>query len=204
MAEATVERLETFTGTDLADLCDATETSIIDGGGFGWLVPPAREVLERYWQGVLLVPERDLFVARLDGTIVGSAQLVRPPRNNEAQSFSATITTNFIAPWARGHGLAKAVTVAVEERARAAGFVFVALDVRATQKAAIQLYELLGYERWGTNPNYAMVDGRLVAGHYYTKRLRPNPRRGRAAQGGARTGRSGQNPRLTPAEAARR
>ena len=41
--------------------------------------------LETYFRGVLLVPERELFLARLDGLVVGSAHLVRPPRNNEAQ-----------------------------------------------------------------------------------------------------------------------
>ncbi len=48
----------------------------------------ARDVMETYWRGVLLVPERTLFVGRLDGVIAGSAQLVRPPRNNEAQAHS--------------------------------------------------------------------------------------------------------------------
>jgi hypothetical protein len=42
--------------------------------------------LETYFRGVLLVPERELFLARLDGHVVGSAHLVRPPRNNEAQA----------------------------------------------------------------------------------------------------------------------
>ena len=82
--ELLVGRLEEISESDLADLCEATETAILDGGGFGWLKPPGRTVLERYWQGVLLVPERELFVARLDGVIAGSAQLVRAPRNNEA------------------------------------------------------------------------------------------------------------------------
>jgi ribosomal protein S18 acetylase RimI-like enzyme len=177
-----VERLERFEGTDLGDLCDATETAILAGGGFGWLKPPPRANLERYWQGVLLVPERKLFVGRLDGTIAGSAQLVRPPRNNEAQAAVATLTTNFVAPWARGHGLARALTEAVEEAARADGFHFLALDVRATQEAAIQLYESLGFERWGSNPNYAVVEGKPVAGYYYSKRLRvPRRRKGEAS-----------------------
>ena len=48
---------------------------IIEGGGFGWLKPPPRQVLENYWKGVLLVPERRLVVGRLDGIIAGSAQL---------------------------------------------------------------------------------------------------------------------------------
>ena len=169
--ELSVERIEEISELDLADLCDATEAAIIDGGGFGWLNPPSRQVLERYWKGVLLIPERALFVARLNGTIVGSAQLVRPPRNNEAQAFAATITTNFIAPFARGHGLARDITIAVERIAREDGFTHLRLDVRETQTAAVQLYESLGYEHWGTNPDYAVVNGEMIAGRYYSKRL---------------------------------
>ena len=86
-----IDKLEGFEGTDLDDLCDVTDAAIVDGGGFGWLKPPARSVLEAYWKGVLLVPERSLFVARLDGTISGSAQLVRPTRNNEARAVVAEL-----------------------------------------------------------------------------------------------------------------
>ena len=170
-ATHSVGRIEEISEIDLADLCDATEAAIIDGGGFGWLVPPSRRVLERYWKGVLLVPQRSLFVARLNGAIVGSAQLVRPPRNNEAQVFAAAITTNFIAPFARGHGLARDITIAVERAAREDGFSHLTLDVRETQTAAIRLYQSLGYEHWGTNPDYAIVDDEMIAGRYYAKRL---------------------------------
>lgn len=166
-----VEQVEAFHGTDLHDLCDAAEAAIKDGGGFGWVTVPPRQVMEAYWRGVLLVPERQLFVARLDGTICGSAQLARPPRNNEAQSFAAQLTSNFIAPWARGHGLARRLVLAVEEAARKAGFTILNLDVRDTQRAAIQLYQSLDYECWGTHPAYARVEGRIVPGHFYYKRL---------------------------------
>ena len=87
--ELLVERLRGFTDDDLGSLCEATDAAIIDGGGFGWVTPPGRRALENYFKGVLLVPERELFVARLTGDIVGSAILVRPPRNNEAQAFAA-------------------------------------------------------------------------------------------------------------------
>jgi ribosomal protein S18 acetylase RimI-like enzyme len=170
-AHAFVERLTRFGGTDLEDLCHATEAAIEQGGGFGWLKLPPRQILESYWKGVLLVPERQLFVGRLDGVIAGSAQLTRPPRNNEAQGFSAGLTSSFVAPWARGHGLAKALTQAVERAAREAGAEILNLDVRASQEAAIQLYEALGYVRWGTHPCYARVDAAVVPGHYYFKRL---------------------------------
>lgn len=168
-----VEPLEILSGTDPEDLCDAADAAIADGGGFGWLHPPPRHILESYWRGILLVPGRRLFVARLDGTICGSAQLVCPPRNNEAQAFAAQMTSNFIAPWARGHGLAKRLVVAVEEAACAAGFAILNLDVRDTQTAAIQLYESLGYVRWGTHPIYARVAGVTIPGHYYYKQLTP-------------------------------
>jgi len=166
-----VEPVSQLKAADLNDLCDATEAAILDGGGFGWVRPPAREVMERYWKGVLAVPLRTLLVGRLDGVIVGSIQLVRPPPNNEAQAFAANIASAFVAPWARGHGLAQSLVMRAEALAREEKFAAVQLDVRETQGAAIRLYENLGYQRWGTNPAYALVDGRLLAGHFFCKML---------------------------------
>ena len=171
-----VERAAEISDDDLAALCEAADAAIIDGGGFGWVNPPGRMALERYFRGVLLVPERALFVARLDGTIVGSAQLVRPPRNNEAQAFAATLMHSFIAPYARGFGLARTLTERVEEGARALGYHVLNLDVRETQEAAIALYELLGFIRWGIHPAYARVAGRTIHGVYYFKLLQPGGR----------------------------
>ncbi|MEZ5668005.1 MAG: GNAT family N-acetyltransferase [Alphaproteobacteria bacterium] len=166
-----VERLQSFTDGDLADLCDAACDAIEAGGGFGWVTPPMADVLEAYWQGILLVPGRELFVGRLDGVIAGSAQLVHPPKNNEAQAFAASLTTSFVAPWARGHGLARELALAVEREARTCGYEILRLDVRETQTAAIALYESLGYLRWGEDPHYARVDGKVLRGFYYSKAL---------------------------------
>ncbi len=166
-----VENLTGMAGSDLNDLCDATDAAIQAGGGFGWVKLPARDILERYWKGVLTMPQRLLFVARLDGVICGTAQLVLPPRNNEAQSFAVQLTTNFIAPWARGHGLGQMLLEAVETRARKEGFSVINLDVRETQESAIKLYESKGYTHFGTHPNYAHVDGKVITGRYYFKAL---------------------------------
>ncbi len=170
-ATTAVERLESLAGPDLHDLCDAADAAIVDGGGFGWLKPPPREIMETYWKGVLLIPERELFVARLDGVIAGSSQLLRPGRNNEAGAHMGTLTTFFLAPWARGYGLARRLVEAVEDRARELGFEIMNLDVRETQSRAIQVYEQLGYQRWGSHPHYAKVEARWVTGHYYHKNL---------------------------------
>ncbi len=174
-AARVVERAEEFTDDDLQALCEATHAAILDGGGFGWVSPPGRQSLETYYRGVLLVPERSLFLARVDGGVVGSAQLVRPPRNNEAQAFAATLMHAFIAPYARGHGMARLLTVSVEDAARALGYQVLNLDVRETQTAAIRLYESLGYARWGVHPTYARVGGKTIRGFYYYKQLQGRP-----------------------------
>ena len=170
-ATLTVDRLTEAQEEDLQALCEAANAAIIDGGGFGWVKPPANGVIEQYFKGVLMVPDRELFVGRMDGVIYGAAQLVRPPRNNEAQAFGATLAHNFVAPYARGHGLARLIVTRVEERARALGFHVLNLDVRDTQTAAIALYEAAGFVRWGTHPAYARVDGKRISGHYYYKLL---------------------------------
>jgi ribosomal protein S18 acetylase RimI-like enzyme len=168
-----VEQVKRFNDPDLHMLCEATDAAIIDGGGFGWVTPPGRRALEGYFRGVLLVPERELFVARLNGDIVGSAILVRPPRNNEAQAFAASLMHAYVAPYARGHGLARMLTEAVENRARELGYHILNLDVRDTQTAAIRLYQSMSYIRWGEHPEYALVRGKSVTGYFYYKRLRP-------------------------------
>lgn len=168
-----VERLTQFTNGDLNDLCDATFAAIDSGGGFGWVSKPDRSMLERYWQGVLAMPARILFVARLDNVICGGGQLVKPPPNNEAQSFAVQFTTNFIAPWARGHGLAKMLLMEAEKVALAEGFSVINLDVRETMTRAIQLYESMGYTRIGAHPYYAQVKGEILKGYYYYKVINP-------------------------------
>lgn len=166
-----VEIAERLTPADLSDLCDAADAAIEAGGGFGWLKPPARDVMERYWNGVLAMPGRHLLVARAAGTICGAAQIVEPSRNNEAQAFSASFMASFVAPYARGQGAGRKLLETGEKLAAQIGFRALQLDVRETQQAAIALYESMNYRRWGVNPAYAMVDGRLVAGYYYAKAL---------------------------------
>src|SRR5258708_16458612 len=134
-----IERLTRFSGTDLNDLCEATESAIVEGGGFGWLKPPPRQLLESYWKGVVLIPERRLVVGRLDGAIAGSVLLSRAPRNNEAQAFAGTVSALFVAPWARGRGIGRGLVGELEREARELGLAVLNLDLRDTQGAAIGL-----------------------------------------------------------------
>lgn len=159
--------------SDLNDLCDATDSAIEAGGGFGWIRLPNRDILERFWQGVVAMPARMLFVARLDGVICGAAQVIRPPRNNEAQAFAVQLTGLFISPWARGQGLSRRLLDFIEKTVLKEGYAVINLDLRETQEAAISLYESTGYQLIGEHPAYARVDHHIIKGRYYYKIVDP-------------------------------
>ncbi len=166
-----VECMERLSDSDLNDLCDASESAIESGGGFGWIELPPRDTLERYWRGVVAMPSRSLYAARLDDVICGSAQIVFPPANNQAQKHAVQLTGLFIAPWARGRGLSRMLMERVEADVRDNGFSVINLDVRETMEAAVQLFEALDYKRICVHPFYAFIEDKFIQGYYYTKRL---------------------------------
>ena len=166
-----VELLSNINNTDLADLCNITEQAINAGGGFGWLTVPPRPLLNKYWKGIMLVDNRKLIVGRLNNDIAGTLQLLLQASNNEAQQNISSITSHFVAPWARGYGLAKAMIDKAEELAKHNGANCLQLDVRETQDAAIKLFKSKGYIQWGTNPNYAQINGKYIKGLYFYKKL---------------------------------
>ena len=160
--------------TDIEELCDATEDAIQADGGFGWINPPQRKKMFDYWQGVLLVPERLLIVGKIDDVICGSIQLIKPARSNEAQSHLCNLTTFFIASWARGYGLAKMLIQEAEKEARNNEFTIITLEVRETQKRAIQIYNQAGFKRCGENPKSVLIKNKYYSGYYFYKDLLNN------------------------------
>ncbi|MDX1975254.1 MAG: GNAT family N-acetyltransferase [Rickettsiales bacterium] len=173
MSGARVERLSEFRHADLTELVQATEDAIRDGIGFNWVVPPGKDLLETYWKGVLVVPDRVLFAARLDGVLAGSVQLLKPGPSKETSSFCVALEAHFVAPWARGHGLAKMLLEAAEREARSQGFSVLRLSVRQTQERAIRIYEECGYICWGELPYYEFVNAQMIGGRFYYKNLEP-------------------------------
>ena len=172
-ASITAEVIGAFSDeADIHALAEAATAAVLDGGGFGWIKPPTATAVEQYYRGVPLVPERELIVGRMDRVIYGAAQLQKPSRNNEAQAFAVQLMHHFVAPYARGHGLARLILQKAEERAKNLGFHVLNLDVRATQVGAIALYEAEGFVHWGSHPAYARVKGQIITGHFYYKALK--------------------------------
>ncbi len=163
--------IKQFGANDLNDLCDATELAIKDGIGFNWLTPPDRDVLENYWRGVLMISQRTLIGAWLDGVLCGSIQLLKPAKSKETSYFCANIEGHFIAPWARGYHLASQLLEAAEREAAKEGYSVIRLNVRSTQERAIKLYLDNGYVEWGVLPCHEFVGGSMLAGHFFYKKL---------------------------------
>lgn len=166
-----VEKIDHLSGADLSDICQATEDAIIDGIGFNWVSPPMREQMEGYWRGVVMVPDRILLIGRLDGAAAGAIQLIKPSKTRETSAFTVKIESHFVAPWARGHGLAKLLIEEAEREAMKQGYSMVRLSVRETQERALQIYREGGYVEWGQLPYYEMVNGSMVTGHFFYKKL---------------------------------
>lgn len=170
-----LERIKVLSELDIESLCEATEATIADrygfSIGFNRSFPLARSQLEAYFRGSCLIPQRQIIIARFDGSIAGSIQLVFPSSNNQTSSFACSVDTHFVAPWARGHGIAKMLLQAAEKEASECGFKIIKLSVRSNMEAAIKLYESLGYNRWGTLDKYEMLDNQIIAGHFYCKDL---------------------------------
>jgi len=176
-----VEHVREFHSGDLNDLCDATNATMANGGGLGWLDLPSREDLKNYWRGVVPMPSRDLFVARLDGVICGACQTLKPRVRNEAQKFHINIISHFVAPWARGRDLTHQLFDKAEEFALKQHCKVVNIDIRETLEETMQLYEKLGFQRYGEHPAHTIVDGKVLKGYYYTKII--DPALAKAAQG---------------------
>ena len=166
-----IENISKFCFGDLEELCDSTESAILEGGGFGWIKPPSRKTLEDYWKGVLVIPERELIIGRLDNVIAGSCQIVKPFKNNEAQKHTCSLTTFFLAPWARGFGVSPKLIQFAEDYVIENGFKIITLDVRETQVRAIEIYKKNGYKCFGSNNYYAYIRGQYIKGLFFYKKL---------------------------------
>ncbi|WP_229709222.1 1-(5-phosphoribosyl)-5-[(5-phosphoribosylamino)methylideneamino]imidazole-4-carboxamide isomerase [Bombella favorum] len=169
------ERLgQTISADDLESLLESTVAAILAEGVFDWHTPPESNVLRRFLQGLLLVPERDVFIVRApDDSICGAAVLAHATTRSETYSTSATITAFFIVPYERGKGLGNLLMEAIISRAQAIGAKVLDCRVRETLPDAAALLTSLGFTHWGTHPYFARIGDRTVRGLFFSKLLVP-------------------------------
>lgn len=107
-------------------------------------LPPSRDELT----AIVESPASVLFVARVDGRIVGSLTLAvfRIPTG-----LRAWIEDVVVDGGARGHGVGEALNLAAIDEARRRGAVTVDLTSRPSREAANRLYQRLGFVARETN-----------------------------------------------------
>jgi ribosomal protein S18 acetylase RimI-like enzyme len=107
-------------------------------------VPPTADELS----AIVGTPDAVLFVARLDGRVVGCLTLAfyRIPTG-----FKAWIEDVVVDGEARGNGVGEALSRAALEEAGRRGAKHVNLTSRASREAANRLYQGIGFERYETN-----------------------------------------------------
>lgn len=89
-----------------------------------------------------------LFIARLDGRIVGSLTLAVFPIPTGTRAWIEDVVVDEAA---RGHGVGEALNRAALEHARSQGAITVDLTSRPSREAANRLYQRLGFVERETN-----------------------------------------------------
>jgi ribosomal protein S18 acetylase RimI-like enzyme len=138
---------------DLVALClDA----VAGGASINFLADTPTEVVTAWWEargGAVASGLTTPFVARLDGATVGCTLLARS--GNPNSPHRAEIGKVIVHRSARRRGIARALMLAAEARARADGRWLLVLDT-VEGSAAHGLYRSLGWHETGVVPNYAL------------------------------------------------
>ncbi|NEN85279.1 GNAT family N-acetyltransferase [Paenibacillus elgii] len=145
-------------------LIDAVES----GASVGFLPPLSQEEAVDYWKSAL-EPGVVLWAAKLDRAIVGTVQLQLAQKQNAAHR--AEIAKLMVHTRSRRNGIARALMLAAEERARTEKRTLLVLDTRAGDPSNL-LYRSLGYVEAGRIPGYARsADGSLNDTVFYYKEV---------------------------------
>jgi putative acetyltransferase len=114
----------------------------------------------------LFQPHIKFFVARLDGEAVGCGGVALFSGFAEAKRM-------FVAPAARGQGIAQAILARLEAETRAAGLAWLRLETGNKQSAAMRLYEAAGFTRCGAFGDYlAMTPQAIETSVFYERRVK--------------------------------
>jgi GNAT superfamily N-acetyltransferase len=148
---------------------------VADGASIGFVLPCPPAEAASFWDGIaeaLAKGARRMLVARRDGAIVGTVQLVLAMPANGAHR--AEIAKLMVHPDARRRGIARLLMERAEAIARGTGRTLLVLDTEQGSTAE-PLYVGLGFQSTGIVPNYARAtDGNgFIATHIMYKMMAP-------------------------------
>ena len=167
IAEGTADEAEAA----LDGLASVLHAAVLAGASVGFVLPFALDEARAFWAGLLpsiRAGDRRLLLARRDGAIVGTVQLVLARQPNGPHR--AEVAKMRVHPAVRRLGIARALMLALEDVARREGRTLLVLDTASA--AAEDLYGSLGYRSIGHVPGYALtIHGVPEATHIMAKHL---------------------------------
>ena len=158
----------------IGELAEVLVDCVMGGASVGFMAPYGSSDATVFWNGVIEAVSDGstlLFVAEVDGSIVGTVQVGMQQMPN--QGHRADIKKLLVKESARGHGLARRLMDRAESEAAARGKTVLVLDT-ATGSPAETVYRKLGWERVGVIPDYALYpDGSFCGTTLFYKRVSP-------------------------------
>ncbi len=139
----------------LPELAALMQACVQAGANINFVLPFSLEDSAAFWREKILPGLRSggrvLWVARRDGALAGSVQLLREMPPNQAHR--AEVSKLMVHPESRRLGIAQALMGALEARAAGEGRSLITLDT-LSDGAAERLYASLGYLAVGRIPDF--------------------------------------------------
>lgn len=169
----TIERLDAEDARQAIPALAAILADVVaNGASVGFMAENTPADYEAFWTGItegVAAGQIILLAARLDGRIVGTAQV--HPAGKPNQPHRADIAKVLVHSSAQRRGLGEALMRAAEDAARQAGRTLLCLDTDEFG-AARRLYNRLGWTEVGTIPRYALMpDGSDCGSTFFYKSL---------------------------------
>jgi GNAT superfamily N-acetyltransferase len=171
VGSVTMRRVSAAEAAVIEPLVDLLIDAVHSGASVGFLAPLATATAQGYWRDVLqsLDDALLLWVAELDGRIVGSVQLALCEKENGRHR--GEVQKLFVHRSARGHGIATQLMHAAESEARRQQRTLLVLDTLLGSKSE-EVYRHLGWTRAGEIPQYAAApDGGIFPTVVYFKAI---------------------------------
>ncbi|MED4911908.1 GNAT family N-acetyltransferase [Brevibacillus centrosporus] len=167
-AELVFEEITEMSIEDANDLTQLLVDVVADGASIGFLPPLDPHVARVYWSDVL-ADNVVVWVARLDGVVVGSIQLHLATKQNA--QHRAEIAKLMVHPTQQRKGMGRTLMAIAEKRAREENRTLLVLDTREKDPSNL-LYQSIGYTEAGRIPFYAESPGKKFdASVFYYKIL---------------------------------